>query len=153
MRGAWQALGRLVHAIVNWRYFKPAVFVACAIPLVDLTISFCSSSPAHPDLLTADPTKALEHLTGEDALAILLLTLSVTPVRRIFGVNKLHNIRRMLGVWSFVYAALHVTLYLVFDRTCYSPSTCQFQTIWKTCSRGSSSSWAWSRSRHCCCLR
>ena len=34
MRRAWQALSRLVHAIVNWRYFKPAVFVACAIPLV-----------------------------------------------------------------------------------------------------------------------
>jgi sulfoxide reductase heme-binding subunit YedZ len=132
MRRAWQALSRLVHAIVNWRYFKPAVFVACAIPLVDLTISFwLVFTGRSPDLLTADPTKALLHLTGEDALAILLLTLSVTPVRRIFGVNKLHNIRRMLGVWSFVYAAIHVTLYLVFDRTCYSPSTCQFQTIWE----------------------
>jgi sulfoxide reductase heme-binding subunit YedZ len=132
MRGAWQAFGRLVAAIVNWRYFKPAVFVACAIPLVDLTVSFwLVFTGRSPDLLGADPTKAMLHSTGEAALAILLLTLSVTPVRRIFSVNKIHNIRRMLGVWSFVYAAVHVTIYLVFDRTCYSVGTCQFQTIWE----------------------
>ncbi len=70
-------------------------------------------------------------MTGQDALAILLLTLSVTPVRRLFGVNKIHNLRRMLGLWAFAYAVTHLSIYLVFDQLCYSPGTCQFAAIWQ----------------------
>ena len=64
-------------------------------------------------------------------MTILLTTLAVTPVRRIFKVNKIHSLRRMLGVWSFVYALLHLTTYLVFDQLCYSASTCDFDAIWQ----------------------
>jgi sulfoxide reductase heme-binding subunit YedZ len=132
MKTAWESLRRLVAAIVNWRFFKPAVFVACAIPLVDVSISFwLVYTGRSPNLLGAEPTKALLHLTGEDALAILLLTLTVTPVRRIFGVNKIHTLRRMLGLWAFTYAAIHLSIYLVFDQLCYSPGTCQFNAIWE----------------------
>jgi methionine sulfoxide reductase heme-binding subunit len=132
MRRAWDSLTRLVAAIVNWRFFKPAVFTACAIPLVDLGVSFwLVFTGRSPNLLGAEPTKAMLHLTGEDALAILLLTLSVTPVRRMFGVNKIHGLRRMLGLWAFTYAAIHLSIYLVFDQLCYSPDTCQFEAIWQ----------------------
>lgn len=132
MRAAWQRLTRLVAAIVNWRFFKPAVFIACALPLVDLVVSFwLLYTGRRPDILGVEPAKAMLHMTGEDALAILLLTLSVTPVRRIFGVNKIHNLRRMLGLWAFTYALLHLTIYLVFDQLCYSASTCQFNAIWE----------------------
>ena len=132
MRAAWQRLTRLVATIVNWRFFKPAVFIACALPLVDLVVSFwLLYTGRRPDILGVEPAKAMLHMTGEDALAILLLTLSVTPVRRIFGVNKIHNLRRMLGLWAFTYALLHLTIYLVFDQLCYSASTCQFNAIWE----------------------
>jgi sulfoxide reductase heme-binding subunit YedZ len=132
MRSAWDLLSRLVAAVVNWRYFKPAVFLACAVPLADAAISFwLVYTGRSPNLLGAEPTKALLHMTGQDALAILLLTLSVTPVRRLFGVNKIHNLRRMLGLWAFTYAATHLSIYLVFDQLCYSPGTCQFNAIWQ----------------------
>jgi len=132
MRLWWQRLTALLAAIINWKYFKPAVFVACAIPMVDLAYSFfLVITGRNPDYLGPDPTKALEHLTGEDALAILLLTLSVTPFRRIFGINGIQRVRRMLGVWAFAYAAVHVTLYLTLDQLCYSLSTCEFNAIWQ----------------------
>ncbi|HXT68307.1 MAG TPA: protein-methionine-sulfoxide reductase heme-binding subunit MsrQ [Vicinamibacterales bacterium] len=132
MQRAWHQLKRLVLAIVNWRYFKPAVFIGCAIPLVDLVVSFwLVYTGRNPNLLGAEPTKAMLHLTGEDALAILLLTLTVTPARRIFGANKLHDLRRMLGLWAFTYAAIHLSIYLVFDQLCYSPGTCQFEAVWQ----------------------
>ena len=132
MRRAWELLSRFVAAIVNWRYFKLAVFLAGAIPLADAAISFwLVYTGRSPNLLGAEPTKALLHLTGQTALAILLLTLSVTPVRRLFGVNKIHSLRRMLGLWAFTYAAIHLSIYLVFDQLCYSPGTCQFDAIWQ----------------------
>ena len=132
MQAAWRALTRLVAAIVNWRFFKPAVFVACALPLVNQSYRlWLVFTGRDVEALGVEPAKELLHLTGETALAILLLTLSVTPVRRIFGVNRIHNIRRMLGNWSFAYAVAHLTVYLVFDQLCYSASTCQFNAIWE----------------------
>src|SRR5262245_7342008 len=98
MRVAWQRVTALLSAIVNWRYFKPAVFVGCAVPLVVLAYSFWMViSGRNPDYLGADPTKELLHLSGENALAILLITLSVTPFRRIFSINRIQIVRRMLG--------------------------------------------------------
>src|SRR5262245_42526983 len=132
IRRTWDQLIRIVAAIVNWRYFKPAVFVGCAIPLVDMSVSFwLVYTGRDPSLLGAEPTKALLHLTGEDALAILLLSLTVTPARRILHINKLHTIRRMLGLWAFTYALVHLSIYLVFDQLCYSVGTCEFNAIWQ----------------------
>lgn len=131
MKRAWATVTRLVALIVNWRFFKPAVFIACAIPLVDLAVRFWLLYTGRvPDILGVEPAKEMLHITGEDALAILLLTLSVTPLRRIFGVPRIQGVRRMLGVWAFTYALLHLSIYLVFDQLCYSASTCQFQAIW-----------------------
>ena len=127
----WQRLTTLLAAVANWRFFKPAVFVACAIPLCILAYKFCQLLLWNqPDALGVDPVKTLEHETGEDALAILLATLSVTPVRRIFKINRVQIVRRMMGVWAFAYALVHMSVYLVFDRNCYSFGACQYADIW-----------------------
>jgi sulfoxide reductase heme-binding subunit YedZ len=129
---AWQALGRLLAALVNWRFFKPAVFVACLYPGAELgwrLWRFIDGTDFSG--LGVNPNETLLHETGITALTILLLTLSVTPLRRIFKINRLQGVRRMLGVWAFVYAALHLTSYLVFDQLCYSLETCDFRTIWQ----------------------
>lgn len=132
MRRVWLELGRALESIAGWRVFKPAVFVACLVPLLDLGAGFwLAFTGRDPMALGTDPTKTLLHETGETALAILLITLSVTPVRRLLGVNRLQRVRRMLGVWSFAYAAIHLSIYLVFDQLCYSASTCQFDAIWQ----------------------
>jgi sulfoxide reductase heme-binding subunit YedZ len=79
--------------------------------------------------LGPDATKTLQHETGEAALVILFVTLAITPVRRLTGWNILQSARRMLGVWAFAYACIHLGTYLVFDQLCYSLSTCEFQAI------------------------
>jgi sulfoxide reductase heme-binding subunit YedZ len=128
----WQRLTALLAAIAGWRFFKPAVFVACLIPGVLLGIRLHQVlTGTNPDALGVDPKATLLHQTGETALAILLITLSVTPFRRIFKINRIQAVRRMLGVFSFTYALLHLSIYLVFDQLCYSWATCDFSTIWE----------------------
>jgi len=130
MSRVWRGVTTAVAAVVNWRLFKPAVFMACAIPAGVLGYGLVQALTGRdPSALGPDPTKFLEHQTGRDALAILLLTLLVTPLRRIFQVNRIQRVRRMLGVWSFAYALMHVTVYLVFDQLCISLESCQFATI------------------------
>ena len=132
MRRAWQALARLIASVVAWRFFKPSVFILCSIPLIVLSHELWTVYTGRdPEALGVDPTKTLLHETGETALLILFLTLSVTPIRRLTGVQRVQTIRRMLGVWSFVYAAAHLTVYLVFDQLCYSASTCQWNAVWQ----------------------
>jgi methionine sulfoxide reductase heme-binding subunit len=65
--------------------------------------------------LGADPVKRLEHECGKTALNLLLITLSVTPVRNLTGLPQLLRLRRMLGLFAFFYAVVHFTIYLVLD--------------------------------------
>jgi sulfoxide reductase heme-binding subunit YedZ len=128
----WRRLTRSLDGIVRWRFFKPAVFVCCAAPLLSLAYSFVLAfSGRDPMALGTDPTRAMQHETGQTAITLLLLTLTVTPVRRILHLNALQAVRRMLGVWAFTYVAVHLSIYLVFDRLCYSPATCDAQAIWQ----------------------
>jgi sulfoxide reductase heme-binding subunit YedZ len=132
MRRLWQAVGQGIAAVAGWGLFKPAVFVACFVPLAWLGARFwLAFSGRDPMALGTDPTKTLLHETGETALRLLLITLCVTPVRRIFGANRVQGVRRMLGLWAFAYAVVHLSIYLVFDQLCYSVATCQGQAIWQ----------------------
>lgn len=126
----WQRLTALLAAVASWRFFKPAVFVACLAPGAWLGYRAWRFFLAGDFLaLGPDPAKTLEHETGLTALAILFITLSVTPLRRIAKVNRLQAVRRMLGLWSFTYALVHLSMWLVFDQLCYSLATCDFATI------------------------
>ena len=128
----WQRLTSALAALVGWRFFKPALFVGCLYPAVDLSIRLhWLLKGSDVEALGVDPKATLLHETGETALAILLATLAVTPLRRLLKLNKLQAVRRMLGVWAFVYALLHLTTYLVFDQLCYSLATCDFDAIWQ----------------------
>jgi sulfoxide reductase heme-binding subunit YedZ len=130
MGKAWQGLSALVAAVVNWRFFKSVVFLACLVPPLIVAYELCQLLLwGQTDALGADPKKTLLHDTGTNALLLLLITLSVTPVRRLFKVNRIQSVRRMLGVWTFVYALVHVGIFLVFDRLCYSWETCQLREI------------------------
>lgn len=66
--------------------------------------------------LGANPVETLTHHTGTWGLRFLLLTLAVTPLRRLLSWNWLLRYRRMLGLFAFFYALLHFTTYLVFDQ-------------------------------------
>lgn len=65
--------------------------------------------------LGANPIELLTHVTGMTTLVLLLVTLSVTPVRRLTGWNPLIRLRRPLGLFAFFYACVHFSIWFVFD--------------------------------------
>jgi len=91
---------------IKWVY-KPAVFVLCLTPLLYFIWH------AQFQGLGEEPVKAVTHFTGDWTLRFLLLTLGITPLRRISGVHALLRFRRMLGLFAFFYACLHFTIYLL----------------------------------------
>jgi methionine sulfoxide reductase heme-binding subunit len=89
---------------------KPALFVACLIPLAQLAYN------AYTGDLGVNPIEFITHFTGDWALIFLLASLSVTPLRKISGWNELIKFRRMLGLFAFFYAVLHFSTYIVLDH-------------------------------------
>jgi sulfoxide reductase heme-binding subunit YedZ len=94
------------------RIFKPAGFVAALGPLAWLL--WCGFVRGD---LGADPVKTIQVTTGLTILVLLLLTLAVTPIRRLFHYSELIRVRRMLGLFAFFYAVLHAVTYFVFDQS------------------------------------
>ncbi|MBB6365775.1 sulfoxide reductase heme-binding subunit YedZ [Xanthomonas sacchari] len=71
------------------------------------------------DALGADPVAEVEHRTGLWALRLLLLTLAITPLRQLTGQPVLLRFRRMLGLYAFFYATVHLAAYLGLDLRGY----------------------------------
>jgi sulfoxide reductase heme-binding subunit YedZ len=89
---------------------KNAVFLLCLIPLFILVLNGLT------DNLSAEPIKKVTHFTGDWTLYFLLITLSITPLRRFSGWNQLLRYRRMLGLYAFFYACLHFLTYFILDQ-------------------------------------
>ena len=68
------------------------------------------------DRLTANPIEFITRATGDWTLYFLCLTLAVTPLRRLTGLNALMRFRRMLGLFTFSYASLHFLTFIWFDH-------------------------------------
>jgi sulfoxide reductase heme-binding subunit YedZ len=88
---------------------KFSLFALCLLPLARLIWLGVS------DDLTANPIEFIERSTGFWALFILLLTLSLSPIRMLWGPAWPLQFRRMLGLMMFFYASLHITIYLWLD--------------------------------------
>jgi methionine sulfoxide reductase heme-binding subunit len=132
LKSGYTQFCKLLNAIANWRYFWWATFIGCAVPGILLLIKTFLPGPlvdATIGGLGVDPLKSLLHESGEDGLGVLLASLAVTPIRRLFKVNGIQKVRRMVGVWSFFYALAHVCIYLGLDQLCYSLQTCEFRAI------------------------
>ena len=91
-------------------WIKLFVFVLALLPAAGLAGGLFTGG------LGANPVEALTHSTGEWALRFLLLTLAVTPLRRLTGYGSLIRLRRMLGLFAFFYAALHLSTYVALDQ-------------------------------------
>jgi sulfoxide reductase heme-binding subunit YedZ len=89
---------------------KLALFLACLAPAARLVWRGLAG------MLGANPIEAITHATGDWTLQFLLITLAVTPVRRLTGWNRVIGFRRMLGLFAFFYATLHLTTYLWLDK-------------------------------------
>jgi methionine sulfoxide reductase heme-binding subunit len=90
------------------RFGKPLIFVLGLMPLMALVAAAVTES------LGTDPVKALIDTTGEWAIRILVVTIAVTPLKAWFGWNRLLRYRRMLGLYSWFYASLHLLIVLTY---------------------------------------
>lgn len=92
------------------RWLKPAVFAAGLLPLVWLVFQVFTGG------LGANPIEAVTRFLGDWALNMLLVSLAVSSLRRLTGWAAAVRLRRMLGLFAFFYATLHVLSYVGLDQ-------------------------------------
>jgi len=92
------------------RWFKPVVFLACLGPLARL------GWKAYSNALGANPIEVITHSTGDWTLIFLLVTLAITPLRKLTGQLWLIRYRRMFGLFAFFYVVLHFLTYIWLDK-------------------------------------
>jgi sulfoxide reductase heme-binding subunit YedZ len=95
---------------------KVLIFIAGLVPAGVLVIG------AFTDNLGANPIEFITHETGTFALTFLVITLSVTPIRRLSGWHEVIRLRRMLGLFAFFYASLHLLTWVVLDQFFDAPA-------------------------------
>ncbi|MDU6926172.1 protein-methionine-sulfoxide reductase heme-binding subunit MsrQ [Franconibacter helveticus] len=98
---------RLTAKQIVW--LKVALHLAAFLPLVWL---FYAASQGY---FSADPAKDIQHFTGRMALKLLLATLLVTPLTRLLKQPLLIRTRRLLGLWCFAWATLHLISYSLLE--------------------------------------
>ena len=98
---------RLTLRQVTW--LKVVLHLAALLPLLYLVLS------AAQGWLSADPAKDIQHFTGRMALKLLLATLLVSPLTRYLKQPLLIRTRRMLGLWCFAWATLHLISYWLLE--------------------------------------
>jgi len=90
-------------------YFKPSVFILSTIPFLLITYKTLFNK------LGPEPVKEITHFTGEWTLVFICLTLSMSPLKRFTNFTFWVKIRRILGLFVFFYATLHLLTYIVID--------------------------------------
>ncbi len=91
---------------------KVLVFVLALAPLARLA----TGAFFFPEWLGANPAEYITRATGDWTLRFVLITLAVTPLRKLTGWGWLLRLRRMLGLYAFFYAMVHLTSYVSFDH-------------------------------------
>ena len=93
---------------------KPLLHLACSLPLVLLILSIAEIGGLR---LGPNPQLYIRDVLGEWGLRLLLVTLAITPLRRLIGKPWPLLFRRLLGLWAFAYLALHFVTYFFLDRS------------------------------------
>ena len=92
------------------RRTKPVIFLLCLAPALILTWDTFTGG------LSVNPIEDITHRTGDWTLRLVFVTLTVTPIRWVTGWNAVIRFRRMLGLFTFFYATLHFSTYVVLDH-------------------------------------
>jgi sulfoxide reductase heme-binding subunit YedZ len=101
---------RTLTTVLLSRAAKPLLFLLCLLPLAALVYGAVNNQ------LGANPAEKLIRELGEWTLRLLWLTLAITPLRELTGLAALARFRRLLGVFSFFYASLHLLAYGWLDQ-------------------------------------
>ena len=96
--------------VLSSRWTKVLLFLLCLVPLALLAWR------GYRNDLGANPIEFITHKTGDWTIRFLLITLSVTPFRKLLGLPKLARFRRMLGLFAFFYGFLHFMTWLWLDK-------------------------------------
>jgi len=91
------------------KFLKPGIFILSLIPFLVII------SKIYFNQLGPEPVKEITHLTGEWTLLFILFTLSMSPLRKITKLNVWISFRRMLGLFVFFYATIHLITYVAVD--------------------------------------
>lgn len=99
------------------RWLKPAVHLLVAMPGLFLLAGWADLIWLNPGslALSAEPVAYTHNALGLMALRLLVASLAVTPLYRLSGYTPIMSLRRMLGLWAFAYAAVHLGFYLVME--------------------------------------
>jgi methionine sulfoxide reductase heme-binding subunit len=100
----------VLNSILTSKWTKVAVFLACLIP-AGILIWRVTHGEA-----TANPIEFVEHWTGDWTMRFLIITLCITPLRKLVRMPQLIRFRRMLGLFAFFYACLHFSSWVGLDR-------------------------------------
>jgi len=93
-------------------FSKPILFVLCLLPFASLLYAAVFNQSS----LGANPAEYIIRSTGDWVLRFLCITLAITPLRVITATPQLARLRRMLGLYVFFYAVLHMLSYSLFDK-------------------------------------
>jgi len=107
-----------LRRILTSLWSKVVVFLICLSPFVYLAwplVAFLTWQ-VEPARFGANPVEYVQHFTGDWTLRLLLITLSVTPLRKLLNIPDLIRFRRMLGLFAFFYVCLHFLTYLWPDQ-------------------------------------
>jgi sulfoxide reductase heme-binding subunit YedZ len=100
-----------VPSLLSNKWTKLPVFLLCLVPLGILLWRALTAN------LGANPVEFIQHATGDWTLRFLVLTLCITPFRKLLKLHDLIRFRRMLGLFVFFYACLHFLTYLGPDQS------------------------------------
>jgi sulfoxide reductase heme-binding subunit YedZ len=108
----------VIGRILGSRWTKASVFLLCLTPFLLLLWPFWKliTTGIAPEL-GANPVEFITHDTGNWTLRLVLITLAVTPLRKIFNQPKLVRYRRMLGLFAFFYVCLHFMTWFILDKS------------------------------------
>ena len=91
------------------KYFKPSVFILSTVPFIIIVYKIFLNQ------LGPEPIKEITHHTGEWTLLFIIFTLAMSPLKQITNMNIWISVRRMLGLFAFFYASLHMLTYVGLD--------------------------------------
>ena len=91
------------------KYFKPSIFILSTIPFLIIIYKIFFNK------LGPEPVKEITHFTGEWTLIFICLTLAMSPLKNLTNLNFWVKVRRMLGLFVFFYASLHLLTYVGID--------------------------------------
>ncbi len=99
-----------ISAALRHKFAKPLFFTVCLLPFIWIIAGVVLGN------LGANPVETITHQTGDWALRLLILTLVLTPLKNISGINQFIRFRRMAGLFVYFYAFLHFSIWFLADH-------------------------------------